>query len=191
VTPVIETERLRMRGRRLSDFPAVAAMQADGAVMRFIAGAPVNEEDAWGKFARMHGLWALTGVGFWLIEEKATGAVIGEVGLSDFKRTIDPPLGPDPEYGWMLSATAQRKGYGAEALGAALEWGDRKFHGAAFSCIIDEENAPSVRLAERHGFRRERTAQYKGKDIIVYRRPAPAWYPESQLTDTLATYRPS
>lgn len=174
MTPIVETPRLLLRGRRLADFPAIAAMQADGAVMRYIAGAPVSEEDAWGKFARMHGLWALTGMGFWLVEEKATGAVIGEVGLADFKRAIDPPLGDAPEFGWMLAAAAQGKGYASEALGAALQWGDRHHHGANFCCIIEEENAPSVRLAERHGFRRERSAAYKNKPIMIWRRPAPA-----------------
>jgi len=173
VTPVLRTARLALRGRTLADFPAVAAMQADGEVMRYIAGAPVPEEDAWGKFARMEGLWSLTGMGFWLVEERATGAVIGEVGLADFKRAIDPPLGPDPEFGWMLAASAQGKGYASEALGAALDWGDRRFPGAKFPCIIDEANTRSVRLAERHGFRRERKATYKGKEVIVFRRPAP------------------
>ncbi len=173
MTPVVETPRLILRGRTLADFPAVAAMQADNEVMRYIAGAPVPEEDAWSKFARMEGIWALTGIGFWLVEEKSSGAVIGEIGLADFRRAIDPPLGPDPEFGWMLAASAQGKGFASEALAAALQWGDRKFPGARFCCIIDEENAPSVRLAERHGFRRERAATYKAKPITVFRRPAP------------------
>jgi RimJ/RimL family protein N-acetyltransferase len=172
-TPVVETPRLRLRGRKLSDFAASAAMQADAEVMRFIAGAPVPEEEAWGKFARMEGFWALTGIGFWLVEEKATGAVIGELGLADFKRAIDPPLGPDHEYGWMFAKAAQGKGYANEALGAALAWGDRKFHGAKFCCIIDEENTPSIKLAQRHGFAREREVHYKGKPVTVFRRPAP------------------
>ncbi len=172
MTPVVETPRLLLRGRTLADFPAVAAMQADGDVMRYIAGAPVPEEDAWSKFARMEGFWALTGIGFWLVQEKASGAVIGEVGLADFRRAIVPPLGPDPEFGWMLAASAQGKGYASEALSAALNWGDARFPGARFCCIIDEDNAPSVRLAERHGFRRERTATYKAKPIAVFRRPS-------------------
>lgn len=174
MTPTVETPRLILRARRLSDFPAVAAMQADGNVMRYIAGAPVPEEEAWSKFARMEGFWALTGMGFWLVEEKSTGSVIGEVGLADFKRAIAPSLGDDPEYGWMLAAGAQGKGYASEALAAALRWGDRRFPGAKFCCLIDAENAPSVRLAERHGFRRERTALYKGKEVVVFRRAAPA-----------------
>ena len=172
MTPAVETPRLILRGRRLSDFPAFAAMQADGSVMRYIAGAPVSEEDAWAKFLRMDGCWSLTGIGFWLVEEKATGDVIGEVGLADFKRAIDPPLGIDPEYGWMFATAAQRKGFASEALGAALGWGDRRFPGARFCCVIDKDNAPSVRLAERHGFRRERAATYKGREIVVFRRPA-------------------
>lgn len=173
MTPVVETPRLILRGRTPADFPAVAAIQADGDVMRYIAGAPVPEEEAWSKFARMEGFWALTGIGFWLVEEKATGAVIGELGLADFKRAIDPPLGPDPEFGWMLVGSAQGKGYASEALAAALQWGDERLPGARFCCIIDEENAPSVRLAQRHGFRRERTAIYRGKEITVFRRSPP------------------
>ena len=172
MTPVVETPRLVLRGRTLADFPVFAAMQADARVMRFIAGAPVPEEDAWSKFARMEGFWLLTGIGFWLIEEKASGAVIGEIGLANFRRAIDPPLGDDPEFGWMLAAGAQGKGYASEALGAALQWGDQRFPGARFCCIIDQENTPSVRLAERYGFRRERAATYKGKNVIVFRRAA-------------------
>ncbi|MDZ7627029.1 MAG: GNAT family N-acetyltransferase [Parvularculaceae bacterium] len=170
---MLETPRLRLRGRKLSDFAACAAMQADAEVMRYIAGAPLSEEEAWSKFARMEGFWALTGIGFWLVEEKANGALIGEIGLADFKRAIDPPLGRDPEYGWMFAKSAQGKGFGGEALTAALAWGDRRFHGAQFCCLIDEENTASVRLAERHGFARERAVTYKGKPVTVFRRPAP------------------
>ena len=38
--PVIETERLLLRGHRLDDFEALAAMWADPAVVRFIGGKP-------------------------------------------------------------------------------------------------------------------------------------------------------
>ncbi len=96
------------------------------------------------------------------------------MGLAEFRRAIDPPLGPDPEYGWMFATAAQGKGYAGEALAAALQWGDRKFHGARFCCIIDEENTRSIKLAERHGFARERVAQYKGKPVTVFRRAAQA-----------------
>ncbi len=177
--PVIETARLTLRGRTGADFPAFAAMWADARVTRFIGGAPVAEEEAWAKFARMEGFWALTGCGFWIVEERATRAVIGELGLADFRRAIDPPLGRIPEFGWAFASAAQGKGYATEALGAALAWADDKFPGSEFPCTIDDDNAPSIRLAGKHGFRRAGPATYKGAAVSVFRRPAPAIYSPS------------
>ena len=51
--PVIETERLILRGHRIDDFPSYAAMWAEPVVTRFIGGAPLSEEDAWAKFLRI------------------------------------------------------------------------------------------------------------------------------------------
>ena len=169
--PRIETERLILRQRTMADFPAYAAMWADPAVVRHFAGGPLSEEAAWSKFARMEGFWRLCGYGFWLVEEKISGAMIGEVGLAEFKRDIDPPLGGKPEFGWVLASAAHGKGYAREAVAASIAWGEAKFQGAAFSCIIDPENTPSIRLATAFGFREAVRARYLGKEVIVYHRP--------------------
>ncbi len=168
--PILETPRLILRGRTLADFPAYAAIWASPEVQRHTTRAPVKEEDAWIKFARMEGLWSLTGYGWWIVEEKETRAVIGEVGLADFKRDIAPSLAGMPEYGWMIAPAAHGKGFAKEAVAAALRWGDRQFPGATFCCIIDEENAPSIRVAAANGFRRAGVGRYKGLDIPIYHR---------------------
>ena len=157
----------------MADFPAYAAMWAAPEVARFTTVAPLKEEDAWIKFTRMEGVWALTGYGFWIVEEKATGAVIGEIGLADFKRDMTPSLAGMPEYGWVLAPAAHGKGYAREAVGSALVWGDQKFPGTTFCCIIDPANTASVAVAEAHGFKRALIAPYKGKDIAIFHR-APA-----------------
>lgn len=43
----------------------------------------------------------------------------------------------------------------------------------AFSCIIDPGNAPSIRVAEKMGFREIARTTYKGSATIVFRRPRP------------------
>jgi RimJ/RimL family protein N-acetyltransferase len=43
--PVLETERLVLRGHTLEDFPAYAAMWADPQVTKFIGGKPFSEEE--------------------------------------------------------------------------------------------------------------------------------------------------
>ena len=88
--PVLETERLKLRGHRLDDFSASAAMWADPNVTRHIGGQPLTEEEAWTRFLRYAGHWNLLGFGYWAVEEKATGsfAAVGGyyvtyLGLSD------------------------------------------------------------------------------------------------------------
>ena len=169
--PRLETDRLILRRRTIEDFPAYAAMWADPRVVRHFSTGPLNEEDAWTKFARMEGYWRLAGYGFWLVEEKASGALIGEVGAADFKRAIIPPLAGKPEFGWVLSGDAHGKGYAREAVAAALQWAEAKFPGATFSCIIDPSNEPSIRVAEHFGFRKERMALLAGKEVIIFHRP--------------------
>lgn len=170
MTPTVETSRLILRDRTVEDFPAYAAMWTAPEVARFTTVHPMNEEDAWVKFVRMKGLWELTGCGFWLVEEKATGAVIGEIGLADFKRDIKPSLEGKPEFGWVLAPAAQKKGYAREAVGAALAWGEEKFPRAVFSCIIDPANSASIGVAEAHGFRRVALAPYKKVEMAVFHR---------------------
>ena len=170
MTPAVETPRLKLRGRTLADFPAYAAMWSAPEVARFTTVEPLGTEEAWVKFARMEGLWALTGYGFWIVEEKATGVVIGEIGLADFKRAITPSLDGMPEFGWVLAPTAQGRGYAKEAVAAALRWGEMKFPRTVFSCIIDPRNTASISVAEAHGFRRVATAPYKGAELAIFHR---------------------
>ncbi|MBB5519453.1 GNAT family N-acetyltransferase [Amphiplicatus metriothermophilus] len=168
--PLIETERLVLRGRRMEDFPAFAAMWAEEAVVRLIGGKPLTREQAWGKFSRETGDWALLGFGFWLVVEKATGAIVGDVGFSDFKRDIEPPLDGLLEFGWVLAGAAQGKGYATEAARAALNWAEANVPGRRKVCIINETNARSMRVAEKCGFREAWRATYRGEPVIVFER---------------------
>ena len=169
--PVLETERLILRGRRLEDFPAFLANWQDAEMIRHITK-PLTEEEAWSKFCRMEGFWAHKGYGFWAVEEKASGAFIGEAGVADFKRNLDEAFKSPFECGWNLSGHAQGKGFAFEAMSAALAWADDKFPGQAFSCMIDAVNAPSIRLASKLGFKERGRTEYHGAAVNVYERAA-------------------
>ena len=166
--PVIETARLKLRRHRIDDFAACAAMWGDPAVARFIGGKPSTREEVWARILRYAGHWALLGFGYWAIEEKASGSFIGEVGLADFHRDLDPPLIDGPEAGWALQTASHGKGYGPEALSAALAWGHEHFAGETIYCLIDVDNISSIRLAEKCGFKRLRETTYKGMANIVF-----------------------
>ena len=170
--PVLETERLRLRGQTLADFEASAALWADPIVTRFISGRPSTREEPWGRFQRHAGHWALKGYGMWVVEDGANGDYLGEIGLADFRRDIDPPLADAPEFGWVLSPTARGKGVASEALAAAIQWAEGHFGPTLMVCIIAPENTASLRVAHKAGFRETRRAVYHESEIVVLERPA-------------------
>ena len=169
--PVIETERLILRGHAIEDFPSYAAMWKEPVVTRFIGGAPLSEEEAWAKFLRMTGHWALMGYGFWAIVEKSSGARIGEAGILNVKRDMQPSFHGVPEIGWGLLPSMHGKGYATEAVNAALDWGRGFFgHGARTVCVISTDNAASLRVAEKAGFKQFATATRYGLGRLVFER---------------------
>jgi RimJ/RimL family protein N-acetyltransferase len=170
--PVLETGRLRLRGHRLDDYAALAAIWGDPEIVRFIGGVPSTPHDAWLRLLRYAGLWKLLGYGFWAIEEKAGGCMLGDIGYMDVKRGMTPTLDGMPEVGWVLASGAQGRGYASEALAAVLAWGDAHFGAHRAACIIDPANAPSIRLATKAGFRFAHEATVHGDVVQVFFRDA-------------------
>jgi RimJ/RimL family protein N-acetyltransferase len=165
--PVIETQRLKLRGHRLDDFPACAAMWADPIVTRHIGGRPFSDEESWTRLLRYVGHWTLLGFGYWVVEEKATGSFVGELGFADYKRDVEA-LKDKPEIGWALVSQSHGKGYATEAVRAAMAWGDALFGASQTACIIHPENLPSIRVAEKCGYRKLQVTTYKGHPAMVF-----------------------
>jgi RimJ/RimL family protein N-acetyltransferase len=166
--PILETERLRLRGHRLDDFVLCAAMWADPAVTRHIGDKPLTEEESWARLLRYAGHWALLGFGYWVAEDKATGNYVGEIGFGELKRDMQPSLRGVPEIGWVLASNAHGRGYATEGVRAVVAWGDAHFRAARTACIIDPENLPSIRVAEKCGYREFQRTNYKGRPTIVF-----------------------
>ena len=168
--PVIETERLKLRGHTPADLDASAAMWGDPEVTRFIGGKPATREETWGRLLRYAGHWPLLRYGYWLVEEKRSGRFVGEVGFADMKRDIAPPLDGMPESGWALAGWAHGQGFATEAVKAAIAWGDAHFGARTTTCIISPENTASIRVAEKCGYREYARTTYKGAPTIQFRR---------------------
>ena len=166
--PILETPRLCLRGYRLSDFPACRAMLADARVTRYLGRRPLTEEEAWNKFLRNAGFWPVLGFGFWILEEKSTGAFVGEAGLGCFCRETSPAVENLREAGWVLAPWMHGKGYATEAVQAALAWSDAQgFSDPRTLCVIHPENRASLRVAEKCGFREWLHASYKGEPAAL------------------------
>lgn len=170
LVPRLESERLEFHGHRVEDFADSFALWSDPQVTRFIGGKPSTEEEAWARLLRTTGHWVLLGFGYWVIREKSSGRFVGEVGFGNFRRTLSSPLPDVPEAGWVLAPWAHGKGYATEAVTAALHWAEGRFGHARACCIIAPENRPSIRVAERCGFREVRRTEYHGSPTVVFER---------------------
>jgi RimJ/RimL family protein N-acetyltransferase len=168
--PRVESERLVLRGHRLEDFNDCTAMWADPDVTRFIGGRPFPRDEVWTKLLRYVGHWSVVGFGFWVLEDKATGRFVGEVGFADFKRDITPSVEGVPEIGWVLAPWAQRRGFATEAVRAALGWGATHLPMKRTVCLISPENIPSLRVAEKCGYREFQRTTYKGAPTVLFER---------------------
>ena len=167
--PLLETERLRLRGHRLEDFDELAAMWGSQTVNRHI-GAGQSRQDAWDRMLRYAGHWALLDFGYWAVEEKASGRYVGDVGLADFKRAIEPSIEGQPECGWVLAPWCHGRGYATEAARKALSWGEEHLPDQRAVCLIAPENEASLRVAEKCGFKAVATTTLKGSPTILFRR---------------------
>jgi RimJ/RimL family protein N-acetyltransferase len=152
-----------LRAFRESDLDAYAAMCADPEVMRYLGARSVlNRDDAWRQMAMFVGHWQLRGFGVWAVEERATHALVGRVGLHF------PEGWPDREIAWTLARPYWGRGLALEAARAALAHAFGPLGWNRAISLIDPDNRRSIRLAERLGERFEREVMVRGHRVALY-----------------------
>jgi RimJ/RimL family protein N-acetyltransferase len=161
--PTPTTDRLLLRMFRGADLDAYAAMCADPEVWRFLGdGRPLSRPDAWRNLAVMLGHWALRGYGLWAVEERATGELVGRVGV------WYPEGWPGLEVGWMLRREWWGRGYATEAARAALAYGFTELKADRLISLIRPGNVRSIAVAERLGERLQGRTELMGNEVLVY-----------------------
>ena len=171
--PVLETERLVLRAHTLEDFPDVLDTWSDPAVVRHIGGRPATEEEVWTRLLRYVGHWPLLGFGFWRIGERETGRYAGDIGFFDGRRGLGPDFDGVPEAGWTLAPRVQGRGLATEALRAILAWGDERLPAARTVCMVHPENAASIAVAAKFGYREFSRATFKDAPTVLFERVRP------------------
>ena len=146
--PEIETERLRLRAHRPEDFEPLAAFYATKRSAG--VGGPMSRGRTWRGFASVVGHWVLRGYGFWAIEEKASGAYCGNVGL------WYPEDWPEPEIGWTMMGDAEGRGIAHEAALASRDYAYETLGWTTAISLIAPDNTRSQTLAQRLGAQHER-----------------------------------
>lgn len=149
--PTLTTDRLLIEPLGLKHWESYAAAWADPRMTQFISPEPRSRQESWVKFLQGIGLWSLFGYGFWAFCDRATGEFLGNGGLAQFERGI-AGLAGYPEAGWAFGYSAWGKGYATEAMEAVFGWADLSLPDPEIRCIIDVENAASMRVGDKLGF---------------------------------------
>ena len=166
--PMLETQRLTLRGLTMDDWEPYAAMWADPRVTAFIGGAPRPRDLAWTKFGQAVAMWHLFGYGNWAVIDRADATFLGVCGLAQYERGI-AELAGFPEAGWAFAAASWGRGIASEAIGAVVGWADADGI-AETRCLIDDANGASIKVAARNGY----LPCASLPDKKVFRRPAPS-----------------
>ena len=160
--PYLETERLILREYRRADFDAFAAHCADPVSAAHLG--PVDRHAAWRIFCSQAGLWLIDGAGWWAVEEKQTGQLVGSVGA--FFREESTVI----ELGWNTYRACWGRGFANEAAAAALNHAFAIRREPKVRALIAPANASSLRVAMRLGLAYEADTEIHGKAVGMYTR---------------------
>lgn len=159
--PRLTTPRLLLREFRAEDFPAYAENSADPAATEFLSGA-IDRRAAWRIFASGAGAWVIHGAGWWALEVRETGEVVGNVGA--FLRETCP----DFEVGWTLYRRFWGQGYGTEGAKAALAFTFESHRAKRVIAHIKGANTASVAVSQRLGMKYETDVDFFGETVGRY-----------------------
>jgi RimJ/RimL family protein N-acetyltransferase len=159
--PILETERLRLRPFRESDFDDYAELCGDPEVSRYLS-VRLNREQSWRHLAFLMGHWELRGYGMWAVEHRETGAFLGRIGFAD------PDGWPGCELAWALARRWWGHGFATEGAKAALAYAFNDLNKDRVISLIRAENRNSIRVAERLGESLQGQTDLMGNEYLIY-----------------------
>jgi RimJ/RimL family protein N-acetyltransferase len=159
--PRITTARLLLREFREADFEDYAANMADPEATKFLSGG-ADRRGARRIFQAAAGSWVLQGAGWWSVENRETGEVVGDVG------TFLRETCPDYEIGWTLYRRFWGQGFASEAAKAALAFTFESHRAKRVIAHIKAENTASVAVGQRLGMTYESDVDFFGEPIGRY-----------------------
>jgi RimJ/RimL family protein N-acetyltransferase len=177
---VAETARLILRDWDDTDEERFYAVMNREEVMRHLGGVQLPEE--WrAAYQRVRGFSKDFGHTFWIVEDRASGDILGFCGL---KRVNTPgtAMTGEHEIGWRLRPEAWGKGIAKEAAIASLDLAFGRFAAPHVVALTVADNEASWGLMERLGMTRRPDLDFiderYGPELnpcIVYRIDAADW----------------
>ncbi len=170
VFPIIETERLLLRKLSINDAPEVFEYFSDDLVTRYFGLDNFNSvEEAEKIIISFNKAFEERKAIRWGITLKETKKVIGSIGFHNINSTSKRV-----EVGYEITRKEWNKGYGKEALDAAIHYIFNEVKVNRIGATVRPENIPSQKLLKKCGFTEEGTLRdyqfTRGEyfDLIMY-----------------------
>ena len=164
---ILETPRLLLRHQVIEDLDDLWALYCNPNITRYIPDAPCSREEAQEELEwHMHGHPKHPELGLWATIHKETGKFIGRCGLLPW--TIDGQN--EVEVAYTIAEEYWGQGLGSEAAQAILEYGFDKLNLSRLICLINSENIPSQRVAEKIGMIFEKEGRDEMGPFLIYSR---------------------
>lgn len=146
---ILETERLTLRQASLDDAHFILRLLNEPSFLRFIGDRGVRTVDDAERYIaeRLIESYVVNGFGLWIVERKESPGPIGLCGL--VKRTALP----DADIGFAFLPEFWSAGYAFESARAVREYALGTLGLPRLLAIVNEDNAPSIRLLEKLGLR--------------------------------------
>lgn len=168
-SPELETDRLRFRMLRDGDFATYETWCANIDIMRYLGGRTLNRVEAWRNMAYLIGHWALRGYGYYAVEEKSTGRLVGRIGFTNSAGW------PDFELGWTIVPEFQGRGYATEGATMLLRYAFEELGRPHVVSLIHADNSPSRRVADKLRESVESETEVLGMPVLIYGITRDAW----------------
>lgn len=148
MSTILETQRLILRHQVVEDLDDLWALYCNPNITKYIPDAPRSRAEAQEELEwHMNGHPKNPQLGLWVMVHKETGRFIGRCGLLPWE--IDEQA--EVEVAYTIAEQYQGQGLGSEAAQAILNYGFEKLNLTRLICLIDPENIPSQKVAERIG----------------------------------------
>ena len=168
---IAETKRCIIRETTVDDVDSFVKIYQDPDVTRYTDAfciEPQKEREHVKEYIKK--VYEFFGFGIWTVLWKETGEVIGRVGFEQpYAGEAGKVAGGGEDdgdellaLGYMIARPWQGKGIAQEVCRAALDFARGELEVSKVQVLIDAENQPSLRLAEKLGFREWRDATAKG-----------------------------
>lgn len=157
---IVETDEYLIRELAMSDMDALFELYEDETLYPFVEPLFEREKEEEYELQYISNMYHLLGYGMWLVFDKETGLLIGRAGVESHEEGL--------ELGYLLRKEYRGRGLAERICRSILAYVKSELDYKQIRCMIHEDNYASICLAEKLGFKCEKSIKNAEKSMVCY-----------------------